>query len=245
MNLLKLNKLLPLALLVLFLTVTSCKDEKFSDWVRIHPSVMMPLAHGQLTLGNLLLSEGSGFSPDSDNTIRLVLRTDSILSVSLNETLDLPLPDTISRSFSTRPVRLENFTTTSRISLNEIAGRIDEAEGTFIRESAGKKVLFPEIPSQDIGGFHAEKIEMLEYAEFSSGRVELTVRNNFPVRVSMQIRLVNETSRTEVARMEFRDIEPGASATRRSSLEKKAVKSIGHHRDNILQDCGKLFESSY
>jgi hypothetical protein len=240
---------------VIFLPVASCLDDRFSGRIRIYPSVMMPLAHGKLTLGNLLLTEGSGFSRDPDNTIRLVLRADSIISVSIDEILDLPLPDTISRSFNTGQVRLEDFSTTSLISLYEIAGRIDEPEGSFILGSAGNMVLFPEVPPQDIGDFPAEKIGRLDYAWFSSGKMELTVRNNLPVPVSMQVRLLNVFSRSEVASFDFRDIEPGAAATLVSGLEGRLVRqsvtseitffSTGASSKEVYIDTGQSIELDF
>ena len=247
--------LLLLIVVAIFLPVASCLDDRFSDKIRIRPSVMMPLAHGKLTLGNLLLAEGSGFSRDPDNTIRLVLRADSIFSVSFNEILDLPLPDTISRSYSTGQVRLEDFSTASVISLYEIAARIDEPEGSFILGSAGNMVLFPQVPPQDIGDLSAEKIGRLDYALFSSGKMELTVRNNLPVPVSMRVRLLNESSRSEIAAFEFRDIEPGAASALVSGLEGKLVRqsviseithfSTGASSAEALIDTGQSIELDF
>jgi hypothetical protein len=218
-----LGSLLITAGLFLVLLV-SCLHDSFSDRIGVQPSVMMPLAHGSLSLGNLLLTEGSSFTGDPDSTLRLVLSSDSLIAVSLHEILDLPVPDTVSRVFGMGPVKLKDFSTTSSISLHEIAGRIKEPEASLVPGLPGENALFPAIPEQAIGDLPAGKIQQFEYALFTSGEIGLTARNDLPVPVSMEVRLLNQQGRQEIARFGFQEIQPGASATLTSDLQDKFLR---------------------
>ena len=219
-----LKKLMSVPLVILILLLASCiKDnldfDILSDRISYNPTLLLPLAHGNLTLGNLLEHDDSTVFFDADNTITLVFREDSVFSVTLNEMLELPLPDPIFRTFRTDPVRLDDFSTLTSISLGDIAGRINEPEASVIQNAEGNTAVFPQVPRQDPGGMATAVLENLEYVLFASGELEMTARNNLPVEVNMEIRLLNEPAGTEAGRFVYENLGPGESATIGSPLE--------------------------
>ena len=217
----------PLAFILLFLAACMKDDmdfEKFSGRIQLNPSLVMPLAHGNLTLGNILYPDDSYFSFDPDNSIRLVMREDSLLVVPLHEILELSASGEVSGALTAGPVGLDDFSTSAVISLNDIAGNLNEPEASFIQGSGGSIVFFPELSSRNIGNLQAETLENIEYAHFTTGEIELTTRNNLPVPVSMEIRLVNMPEQTEVARFTFQDIGSGNTASRIAKLEDAVVR---------------------
>jgi hypothetical protein len=219
-----LKKLLPVPLVILIMLLASCiKDnldfEILSDRISYSPTLLLPLAHGNLTLGNLLEPDDSTVFFDADNTITLVFREDSVFYVTLNEMLALPLPDPIFRTFKTDPVTMDDFSTISSISLGEITNRINEPEASVIKNAEGNTAVFPQVPRQDPGGMATVVLEDLEYVLFAGGELELTARNNLPVEVNMEVRLVNEPGGTEAGRFVYENLGPGESATQGSPLE--------------------------
>jgi hypothetical protein len=224
----KLRKLVLLPLTTIFMVLAGCFDDNFdldrlSDRIGYTASFVLPLAHGDLTLGNYLEPDDSTVFFNDDSSIRLVVREDSVFSVSLSDVFEFPLPDTIYRSFTTEAVSINDLSGKAGISLGEITSRMKEPEASAIRGSAGRTGIFPSIPPQSLGGLAEISIENIEYVMFSSGELELTARNNLPAGVSMEVRLVNLNSGSEAGRFVFENIGPGQSASRRSSLEGKKI----------------------
>ncbi|MFP4366946.1 MAG: hypothetical protein ACLFQA_07625 [Bacteroidales bacterium] len=213
--------------IIILVTASCVKDnfdfEKFSDRTAYRPSFVLPLAQGNLTLGNLLEPDDSLIFFDPDNSIRLMIREDSVFSVTVDDILEIPLPDPLSKSFILDPVELDDFTSVTSISLNELASRMSEPEASYIQGSAGSTVIFPEVPAQYIGDISASAIEDIEYAYFTAGDLELTATNNLPVTVSMEVSLVNEVSGIEVGRFLFENVDPQQPLTRTTSLAGKMV----------------------
>lgn len=195
-------------LIVMLVFFVSCIEDNF-DFDRLsgdtgyRPSFIVPLAHGSLTLGNLLEAEDSQVIFDPDNSIRILIREDSLFSVSLDDFFEIPIPDPVSQQFSTDPVSLDDITTFSSLNLNEIASRISEPQGSYISGSNGMTVSFPAIPPQYLGNLTAEVIDDIEYVQFAGGEVGLKLNNNLPVVVSFGLRLVNATDWTEVGVFQF------------------------------------------
>ncbi len=219
-----LKKLLFLPFIVIFMLVAACVKDNFdldrlSGRVLYNPSFVLPIAYGNITLGNLLEPDDSTVIFNPDNSIRLVIREDSVFSVSVNDILEIPLPDPVSETFRTDPIKMGDFSTHASISLGEITGRIYEPEASFIRGSDGSTVHFPAIPRQYLGNLTPGVLEDIEYAHFTAGWLELAAHNNLPVEVSMEVILINEPDHSEVGRFIFEDIAPGQSATQGTGLE--------------------------
>ena len=214
-------------LLVLLATVlfnASCLRDNFetdrlSERINYSPHFVMPIAYGSLTLGNLLKPDDTLIFVDPDNSIRLVLKEDSLFSISAADILSIPLPGPVISQFIPKPARLDDLVAYTSINLDEITRRINEPEASQIRDSEGSIIEIPEIPWQDAGSVTADFGDDLDYALFATGELELSVHNDLPVNVSMDIRLVNYEDGGEVATFFFKDIKPGESASQSTSLD--------------------------
>ena len=215
---------------VTFITVfnASCLRDNFeldklSDKIGYGSTFVLPLAHGSLTLGNFLKPDDTLVFVDPDNLIRLVLREDSLFSLSAADILKIPLPDPVFIPFMPKPAGLDDLFAETSLTLDELTQRISEPEASYIRDSEGSTILFPDIPWQDAGSVTAGFRDDFDYALFAGGNLELSVYNDLPVSVSMEIRLVNRSDGGEVAIYFFEEIGPGGSASRSSFLEDKVM----------------------
>lgn len=221
-----------------FVFFASCTGDNFetdrlSERIGYNPVFVMPVAYGSLTLGNFLGPDDTLFFVGPDNLLSLVLREESLFSVSAADILKIPLPDPVLISFMPKAVGLDDLTAGSGLSLDELTMRISDPEASQIRNSEGSTIVFPEIPWQDAGSVTANFRDDFDYALFAGGELELTVRNEFPVEVSMEIHLVSYPGGGEIASFVFEGIAPGESASRFSSLENVQV-----HRTVIAEIAG-------
>ncbi len=216
----------------IFLLLYSCvKDnfdfDRFSDKISYKPSFVIPLAHGSLTLGNLLESDDSLVFFDPDNSIRLMIREDTIFSVSVDDILDIPRPDPVWKDFVLNPVAVYPFETDADISLGNLVepGRMSEPQASIIYGSDGSFAAFPEIWEQYMGVFSAGELIDFEFAEMTSGEVELELTNNFPVEISIGVNLLNENDWSQVGHFSFENVAPGQTVSASANLEGRIVRS--------------------
>lgn len=211
-------------LMILVAAVSCVKDnfdfDRLSDRISYRPSIVIPLAHGSLTLGNLLESRDTVFVFDPDNSIKLVIREDTLLSFTHEDILNIATPAPFSRQFPLGPVSLAPAGSSSSISLRELVepGRMKDPEASLINGSAGSMGLFPPVNSQDMGSFRADQLAGFEFARFTAGDMIMSVTNNLPVAVSMVINLVNDPDGSQVGVFSFGDIGPGQTASRPAPL---------------------------
>jgi hypothetical protein len=220
--------LMPVVFGVIF--SVSCLSDNFetdrlSERIGYTPVFVMPVAYGSLTLGNFVGPDDTLVFVGPDNLLSLVLREESLFSVSAADILKIPLPDPVLIPFMPKPVGLDDLVAGAGLTLDELTRRISEPEASQIRNSEGSTIVFPEIPWQDAGSVSAIFRDDFDYALFAGGYLELSVSNDFPVEVSMEIRLVNHPGGEEVATFVFEQIAPGESAVRNYSLEDVQV----HH----------------
>lgn len=215
----------------IFLLLFSCvKDnfdfDRFSDKISYKPSFIIPLAHGSLTLGNLLESDDSLVFFDPDNSIRLVIREDTIFSVSVDDILDIPKADPVWKDFILNPVAVYPFETDADISLGDLVeqGRMSEPQASMIHGSDGSLNTFPVIWDQYLGVFSAGELIDFEFAEMTNGEVELEFTNNFPVEITIDFNLFNEYDWTQVGLFSFENVAPGQTVSASASLEGRIVR---------------------
>lgn len=214
------------ALLTLFFMLGACVGEifdfdNFSDRISIRPTFLLPAAHGRLTLGNLLEPDDSLIFFGPDNSIRIVIRDDSLFHLTGNDFIDMPLPESVNTFLEAGPVPLDDFEASAAISLDDLisAEGMPPSMASLIREMDGSDGIFPEIPVIDyLGTFPGGHLEDIEYAYFTGGQVELSVRNNLPVQVTLVVRVVSEPYKSTVAAFIFPWLNPGHESSQSATL---------------------------
>ncbi len=211
-------------LMILVLGGSCVKDnfdfDLYSDKISYRPSVVIPIAHGSLTLGNLIESYDTDFIFDSDNSIRLLIRQDTILTFTNENIFKVPIPEPVSGQIPLAPVGLDPISSSSGISLGDLVapGRMGDPEASLINGSAGSISLFPAVTEQNIGSFPADPVGDFEFARFTGGEIILSVTNNFPVEVSMDIILINGPDGSQVGVFKFGKVGPGQTVLRAAPL---------------------------
>ena len=217
-----------LSAIILLLITASCVEDnfdfdKFSGKVNLKPSFIVPVATGTLTIENLIDPNDQkdlNIVFDPDNSVRLVIREDSVFSVVVADILEIPLPESSSRQFDLNGVELGDITASAAITLGELteAGRMNDPEATAIRNADGMNIIFPPIPDQQLGRFSVDQIADIDYVRFTEGNLSATLTNNLPVEISVGMRIINNVDDSEVAAFIFENLAPAASLTRVASL---------------------------
>ncbi len=226
----KLKKLSILPLTLSFLFVMSCvKDnfdfDRFSDRVSYQPSLVMPAVHGSLTLGNMLESNKDiTIAYDADSMIIVSVYEDSLFSISLNEILEIPDPEPVTETFHIDPVAVADFETSVRLSLGDMAERMDPALHNQIIELHGTTEYFPAL-NQSLGEFNVDPFDKLEYAHFSQGTMIVEVFNELPVTVDVQANLYSLGHGYEhsLGTLLYEDLGPGETLSDMIDLADKYV----------------------
>ncbi|MGF1584905.1 MAG: hypothetical protein ACFCUM_06260 [Bacteroidales bacterium] len=217
--------------ILLFVTVSCVKEnfdfDRLSDQISYRPSFIIPLAHGSLTLGNILEPDDSLVFFDPDNAVRIMIRDDSVTSIFLNDIIDLSQVQQVSRQFTINPVSLDGFNSAAIISLGDLTGpgHIGEPESSAISGASGSNSIFPGVPLQNAGVFPADNLPDIDYVRLTEGMIELMVTNGLPVGITLEILMKNEYDGSHIGFFSFNNLEPGQSLVSSGSLEGRVVRN--------------------
>ncbi len=219
-------------MMMILLLAGSCLRDNFdfdmlSDRIGYQPSILIPLVNGSLTLDNLIESYDTNFVFDPDNSIRLVIREDTLLTFSNESIFKVPVPEQISGQFQLAPLGLDPISSSSVITLGDIVapGRMNDPEASLINGSAGTMIVFPAVARHAIGSFTSASVADFEFARFTGGEIIMSVTNNFPVEVSMDLHLVNVPDDSQVGVFNFGNIGPQQTVSRAATLSGTMVHS--------------------
>jgi hypothetical protein len=217
-------------IIMLFFTVSCIKDnfdfDRFDDRVKLQPALLIPLAHGSLTLGSMLEADDSLVIFNPDNTVKIVVREDNIFSLSIKDIVKMPDLPAVTTQFRFSPVRLDDFTSSATISLGDLTlpGHIDEPEASTIRSNDGSNTPFPSIPFQNAGSYPAVPFAGIDYLHLTDGVMELKIMNRLPVVVSLEVVLVNEFDGGIIGVFMFDNLATGEETSRFAELNGKVVR---------------------
>ena len=205
---------------VLFAGLASCVEDnfdfdRFDGKISYRPSIALPLAHGTLTLGNLLEPDDTLVFFEDDNTVRLAIRVDTLFMLDANDFFRVPLPYPVSRHFSIRPLKLNDFVTEASITLDFIStpGNMWYEYAYDIRGREGTHSHFIGVGSPYIGIVPAAPLAEIDYAQLTEGDFEMKVTNNLPVEVTFTLNLVNVEDYSYIGGRHFENVQPGETVT--------------------------------
>jgi hypothetical protein len=218
------------SILVLMSAVSCIKDnfdfDRFDGRVRLRPDLLIPLAHGSLTLGSMLEADDSLVIFNPDNTVKIVVREDNIFSLSLRDIVKIPELPSITTQFRLSPLRFDDFMSSATISLGDLTspGNINEPEASTIRNNDGNSIIFPSIPIQQAGSYPAAPFTGIDYLHLTDGVLELKIKNLLPVEVSLGIRLLNEYDGSSAGAFLFENLGSGQESSRFADLKGSVVR---------------------
>lgn len=226
-----------IALLLLILMYSCVKDhfdvrEKFSSDIKWNPSIALPLAYGNLTLGDIVkerqdtiqhISEtelGYG-SQDTDKVIQLRYGIDSARKIDI---MRLPVMEPYDTTLFLKPIQLLDVHTVFSETVNDLLQ--DNFSNTDYTDYQNYEATSP--PPISVTERIADKVEtysspalpftVIEYAVLSEGNMEVECINNFTVPIMTDVAILTDSAgiRQEIAVFDFSNggtqwIAPGAS----------------------------------
>ncbi len=214
------KNLLALLIAVLILGLASCVQDnfdfdRFDGKINYKPSLALPLAHGTLTLGDLLEPDDTLVFFEEDNTVRLALRMDTLFMLEASDFLEIEAPPPVMRNFDIQPLGLNDISTEASITLDFITtpGNMWDEYAYDIRGRDGTNSHFIGVGSPYVGIVPASALDDIDYAHLTGGDFEMKVTNNLPVKVSFMLNLVNMEDNSYIGGHFFENLQPGEVAT--------------------------------
>ncbi len=211
--------LLPIIILFLF-TATFCIKEtydmnKLSVKMKYSPTLAMSAASGEMTLQNIV-EPNDTIIFENDNFIKLIFKKDSIIDFTLEDYYDLNDMVSFNRSYDVGSVEIEDFSGTIPISLEDISLGVSSAfHLSLLMLDDGSPHDFPSFGLADVGEFSFNGFPNFQDAVFSSGTIEISVKNNLTVPLyDIKINIFNNAGHTQVgSELTINAMNPGETST--------------------------------
>ncbi|MEA3443895.1 MAG: hypothetical protein U9R19_04130 [Bacteroidota bacterium] len=207
-------KFLPLFLLAVFLLAQCRQEIEPVDTLTYEPGLAIAIAHGHLSLNDLIPDDDPYFSVGQDGSIKFSYREDSIQGFSVDEFFEIPIQEAEELKFKLGEIALDNFGPIEAVaSLDEMIEVIDPGQAAFIQSLDGTTANLPAMQSVDKKRFDFNDFDDFEYVVFSDGWLILGVKNNLPVTFSsteMTLYTINPGGdSTVVGAFVFNNLMPG------------------------------------
>jgi hypothetical protein len=197
---------------------------RFSDKIHYSPTLAIAAVKGDITLSDMVKSNDTIIF-DNDNFIRIILRQDSVINLKLKDYYDFNNMVSFSKGYVMGELRLDDFQATIPISLDVISSSFTPALRAQFVARNHLTLPFPPFPQTDIGEKSFSVFTNFQSAVFSSGVLEISVKNNMPVQLNnIKIKLYNSVGHSQIGNeMIIPAISPGATQSATLDLSGKTV----------------------
>src|SRR6185437_10757691 len=196
-------------------------------------NMLVPLAHADLTINNLINDTSLKKSADSSGSLYLV----SVQSLkSLNISNFLTVPDTsFQKTVSLKTLTLGDRTLKQNITLGQVAKNPALGlSGQILIAENGHKLAIPPIANAALGKTPVNATTLFTTATFIDGSLQLNIYNGFPVPLThIHFELLNQTNDSVIIADSISIIMPHGSFSNSYSLAHKTVS--GNLNLNITQ----------
>lgn len=188
-----------LILLLVLASLMSCVREtydmdKLSKKAHFSPILGLTAVKGDISLKDILKPNDTVVF-DNDDFVRLVFRQDSVIDFKMTDFYDLDDMVSFSKSYTVGELSLAPFTGAVAFPINQISARFTPP----VTYNTGTYPGFPSFPQIDVGERSYTPFPNFEYATFSEGTLEISVKNNLPVTLGgLTIRLFNTATHTQI-----------------------------------------------
>ena len=155
-----------------------------------NPLIAVPIGEINLTMDHLLTPDDS-LIYDDNTTYKLIVAQDSVFGISVDDLITLPAQSPASSSISMGTIGVSNVSVSSAITLGTVA---NNANLTGISAAHNMTAPFPAINESDLGVYGGGGFGTFSSASFSNGSLDLSLTNNWPVPVTVNIDLVDKTN---------------------------------------------------
>jgi len=220
-----------LGIISIFILINSCVKEtydmdKLSTQGAVNIGVSVPVVNGSLTLGDAIESDDT-LQFLGDNSIKIVFEEDSLFTFDVSEILDIPAQDEQNKIFKVRALELADFSGGGSISLDDISAGFPQILRSALELLEITPGVFPPIiPPLPGDSITIDSFSNFAQVEFSSGFVTVTITNNLPVAVTLEVALRNTSDDSQIGNtLTFNDIPPGGTANSQIDLTGEVVSS--------------------
>ncbi len=204
--------------LLFVLLISSCMDEdlsKISTSVNTDASYAIPLIHSTTNLLDLL-PENENMVIESDNSIRIAYRQDSIAYVTNDSLLQIADQPPTNESFSIGAISLSTFNTQMQVQLSELTSNLSNPtlvnqinNGISYSELNGA-AYFPPITPQSGGSYTAQGSDEFQSIFITNGEIQIQITNNLAVEINtLTLMLKNATDQSQLGTFLFNNIAVG------------------------------------
>jgi len=218
-----------------------------SKW---EPSMSVPFAKSTITFRDIIGNDSSIIT-NSDSSLVYVYHQDSVISISADSLLQFSPQVSQQYTFSLGAIHFNNFSDSSRITINDILPYLNSQTGDTLQKYNGTQNIFP--PFSILNDFTLDMPEFSDYSnlEFSEGTLDIVATNELPVLIDTIAYDVIDVSNQQILKtIIIYDLAAGATNTESINLAGKTLgnklkvvvhtfSSQGSNPDNVLIDLSK------
>ncbi|MBE0674134.1 MAG: hypothetical protein IH591_05695 [Bacteroidales bacterium] len=172
-----------LLLMAIVISAVSCVKETYdmnrlSEKMKLNPTLAISAGRGEVNLGDLIKPNDTVFF-DEENLLKLWIREDSVVNISLDSLIDFGDVFSFMESYPIGEVKIADNISTYNLSLGQIAENFDPVlEAQFQSLDDGSAHNFPAFPSTNTGVHTFAAFTNFQYAIFSGGQLNIKISNN-------------------------------------------------------------------
>lgn len=153
--------------------------EKLSKRGQLSPTIGIPAFKGSVVLSDAI-KQSDTVIYDSDKFVRLVFAKDSVISLGIDDFIDLSDLVSFSKSYTVGEMKIDDFQGTMAFTLDEVSRIFTPVlRNQFVSLDDGSNHPFPAFPSTPIGTKTFSAFPNIQHAVFSAGFLDISITNNF------------------------------------------------------------------
>ena len=184
-----------LALLATALYLAGCQSDTVGvDDIDIiaEPVIALPIGDVNLTLDHIFTPDDSLIFADNMD-YQVVVAQDSVFALSVSDFFTLPSQSPSSSSFTMGTIPVSSVSMSNAITLGNVA---NDASLTAINTAHGSNAPFPAVNQSNVGTYGSGGFSSFSTASFSQGTMSMTLTNDWPTTVSLNVDLVDNNTNT-------------------------------------------------
>jgi len=220
---------LPLLFIIsVMIAIGACVKEtydmsKLSTKVDLRPGMALPVAHGNITIGDLIPTSDT-IQLQDDSSLVLSIEMDTLFSMKANEVItieDEDIGEAINSEYAIEDFSLDDIHVKASVSLVELANNLENTSDGDAIIAANNTTTFPSIPQQSAGTYEGNDSKKYDYTTYSEGDFNLTFKNTLTTTIDeITITIIDDNSPNGVFPDDFTfvNVAPGDSLTQTKPL---------------------------
>lgn len=212
------HKLIKIALVLA--VFGACKPDKLDFGVvengSISPDLAVPVIKTRIELGDIINGDSdSTLVINPDNSISVVFRDDSIISISADELITINDQTVLSETFEVGELTVGPFSSFGNVTLDQILDNVNPPDlGDSVRARDNSVDYFPPIAEQSAGSYAEQSFNDFNVVYIKEGTMNLTIVNGLPVPLeNLELAVRNKEDSSAVFTVSVPSIGPQSTAS--------------------------------